>query len=73
MVTPGYTQNTNKMSRQTHFSTIAAAIVPWLPWCHPACAKPYTNQPRPSAVISAHGGHGKQGWDAATVSMDAMV
>jgi hypothetical protein len=27
------------MSRQTHFSTMAAAVVPWLPWCHPACAE----------------------------------
>jgi len=25
------------------------------------------------AVVSARGGHGRQGWDAATVSMDAMV
>ncbi len=48
-----YTQNTNKMSRQTHFSTMVAAVVPWPLWCHPACAEAYNNQPRPSAIISA--------------------
>jgi hypothetical protein len=27
------------MSRQKHFSTMAAAVVPRSPWCHPACTK----------------------------------
>ena len=67
------TQNTNKMSHQTHFSTMVAAVVPWPPWCHPACANAYNNQSRPSTIVSARGGHGRQGWDAATVLMDTMV
>ncbi len=48
--TKNYAQNNNKMSRQTHFSTMAAAVVPWPPWCHPACAEhTTTNQDhRPS-------------------------
>ncbi len=25
----------------THFSTMVATILPWLPWCHPACTKAY--------------------------------
>jgi hypothetical protein len=36
---PNYTQNTNKMSCQTHFSTMAAAVVPWPPWCPPDFAE----------------------------------
>jgi hypothetical protein len=69
------TQNTKKMSRQMHFPTMAAVFVPWSPWCHPACAdaNAYNNQPRPLAIVSAHGGHGRQGWDAAMVSTDTMV
>ena len=70
---PNYTQNTNKMSCQMHFSTMAAAVVPWPPWWHPACTEAYNNQPRLLAIVSARGGHGRQGWDAATVSTDAMV
>ena len=26
-----YTQNTNKMSSQMHFSTMAVAVIPWPP------------------------------------------
>ena len=35
-----------------HFSisTMAAVVVPWPPWCDPACAEANNNQPRPSAV-----------------------
>ncbi len=35
--TQNYAQNTNKISPQTHISTMAAVVVPWPPWCRPAC------------------------------------
>jgi hypothetical protein len=38
------------MSRQMHFSTMAAAIVPCPPWRHPAGAKANNNHPRPSRL-----------------------
>jgi hypothetical protein len=40
---------------------------------HPACAKVYTNQPRPWAVIFASGVHVRWGWDVAMLLTDAMV
>ena len=41
--------------RKTYFSTMAADAVPRPPWCHPARAETYNNQPRPSD------GHFRQG------------
>jgi hypothetical protein len=43
------------MCRQMHISTLTAAIIPWTPWCHPACAKVYNNQLRPSADCFCQG------------------
>ena len=48
-----YEQNTNKMSRQMHFSTMAADLVP------PSLDRTSNNQPRPLAIVSARGGHGR--------------
>lgn len=56
MITPSvknYEQNSNKISRQTHFSTMAADLVP------PSLGQTYNNQPRPLAIAFTHGGHGR--------------
>ena len=41
------------MSRQKHFSTMAAAVVPRPPWCHPACTEhATTNQDHRPSFLS---------------------
>ncbi len=45
--------------RYTHFSTMAATIVPQPPWCPPPGAKAYSNQSRPFNVVSVRQGNGR--------------
>ena len=41
------------MSHQKHFSTMAAAVVPRPPWCHPACTEhATTNQDHRPSFLS---------------------
>jgi len=41
------------MSRQKHFSTMAAAVVPQPSWCHPACTEhATTNQDHQPLFLS---------------------
>ena len=48
-------------------STMVVAVVPWLPWCHPACTEHATTNHKTIGRHFCLGRRGRWHWDAAMV------